>query len=388
MRFLLDGTVLQYPFSGIAKATLGLYAACKEVDPSTEVIVAHRAPLAALPTFPCVPVRVPIPTGDERWRQTAIPLVALSVGHDVIHFPWNGHVPRFLTRRAPVVATVNDVLPLDIPGYFPHPRDESAYRRRIQSDLDRADLVTTISNYSCKRIVEEFRVAEDPCVIHLGVSLSERPETPKPETPSTGHPTRETTPAVDQPFFLFSGGFDPRKRVELAIAAVCELWNLHQFRIPLVVVGEVRLYSPELKRQFLRGTHMGAVRALGYVSDASLRQLYSRAIAMIYPSRFEGFGLPPLEAMAEGCPVITCRATAIPEICGDAALYLDATNELDSLVETLNRLVSDETCRQALAQAGRLRARQFSWSTAAQTYLGAVHQRSGLYRREVGSLGS
>jgi alpha-1,3-rhamnosyl/mannosyltransferase len=385
LRFLLDGTVLQYPFSGIAKATLGLYAACKEVDPSTEVVVAHRAPLAALPSFACVPVRVPFPTGDARWRQTAIPLVALSVGHDVLHFPWNGHVPRFMARRAPVVATVNDVLPLDIPGYFPHPRDESAYRRRIQSDLNRADLVTTISHYSRRRIVEEFRVAADPCVILLGVSQSKTPETQEPESATMAHTSHANTPAEDQPFFLFSGGFDPRKRVELAIAAVCELWDLHQLRIPLVVVGEVRLYSPELERRFLRGTQMGAVRALGYVSDAKLRQLYSRATAMIYPSRFEGFGLPPLEAMAEGCPVITCRSTAIPEICGDAALYLDPTNELDSMVETLNRVATDEACRQALAEAGRLRARQFSWSTAAQTYLRAVHQIA--HRHEVGRLG-
>ncbi len=364
MRFLIDATVLQYPYSGIAKATLGLYAACRELDPSTQVVLAHRTGLASTPRFPTVSIRVPLPLADGRWRKLALPVLAQTVAHDFLHFPWNGHIPRFLRKTAPVVSSLMDVLPLDIPHHFPRPRDEEAYRRWIQTDLDRADLVLTISEYSRKRILDEFRVRHDPCVIPLGVYL-----------PDPSHqPQAAVAAPAGQPFFLFSGGFDPRKRVELAIAAVCDLWRDHGLRIPLLAAGTVQLYSDELTRVFREGTEMGAVKSVGYVSDAELRRLYVEATALIYPSRYEGFGLPPLEAMANGCPVVTCRETAIPEVCGEAALYLDPARERESLVEALALLASDPAQRGKLVELGRARAARFTWRSAAQIYLGALER--------------
>jgi alpha-1,3-rhamnosyl/mannosyltransferase len=263
-----------------------------------------------------------------------------------------------------------DVLPLDIPGHFPQPREEQAYRRRIQSDIDRADLVLTISEYSRRRIVEEFRVRHDPCVIPLGVYLPEMPG--RGALGASAPLERASGDTIERPFFLFAGGFDPRKRVELAVSAVCDSWRLHGLRIPLLVAGTVRLYSRELERALQEGREMGAVKTIGYVSDAQLQGLYAQATAMIYPSRFEGFGLPPLEAMANGCPVITCRETSIPEVCGEAALYLDLAREKASLVEALVLLATNELRRQEMIAAGRERATRFAWRSAAEIYLGAL----------------
>lgn len=292
-----------------------------------------------------------------------MPALARMVGHDILHFPWNGHVPHLLPGRSPAVVTLHDVLPLEIPDYFPSARDERAYRGRIQSDLDRADVVLTTTEYSRRRISEEFRIRQEPQVILWGVNSQ--------GTANETLPDRRPL-QIDAPFFLFSGGFDPRKRVELAISAVCELWRLHDLRIPLVVVGEVRLYSEELKRTFDIGSRLGAVRALGYVSEGDLVELYSRALAMVYPSRFEGFGLPPLEAMACGCPVVTCRATSIPEVCGNAVLYLDPADERGSLVDALTRIATNPDARRTLVDLGLARARQFSWPAAARRYLNIV----------------
>lgn len=113
---------------------------------------------------------------------------------------------------------------------------------------------------------------------------------------------------------------------------------------------------------------------LGYVSDDELAALYQQAWAFVFPSIYEGFGIPPLEAMQWGCPVVAARAASIPEVCGDAALYFDPRSAAD-LVQQLQRLVSDDPLRQQLGAAGRVRASQFSWQQAARQVV-AVCQRA------------
>jgi glycosyltransferase involved in cell wall biosynthesis len=111
------------------------------------------------------------------------------------------------------------------------------------------------------------------------------------------------------------------------------------------------------------------VRALGRVSDAELRALYEGALCLLFPSRYEGFGLPPLEAMWCGCPVIAGPAGAVPEVCGEAALYFDA-DEPGSLAGAVARLADDASLRAGLAALGRARAAEFSWEMAARRLLG------------------
>ncbi|HZH46108.1 MAG TPA: glycosyltransferase family 1 protein [Roseococcus sp.] len=113
----------------------------------------------------------------------------------------------------------------------------------------------------------------------------------------------------------------------------------------------------------------GEVCALGRVSDGELRALYDGALCLLFPSRYEGFGLPPLEAMWCGCPVLAGPAGAVPEVCGDAALYFDA-DEPGSLAALIGRLADDPSLRARLASAGRARAAEFSWEMAARRLLG------------------
>ena len=111
------------------------------------------------------------------------------------------------------------------------------------------------------------------------------------------------------------------------------------------------------------------LRPLGRVSDAELRALYEGALCLVFPSRYEGFGLPPVEAMWCGCPVIASRAGAVPEVCGDAALWFDAAQP-ESLGAAISRLADDTSLRESLVSAGRLRVRQFSWEQAARRLVG------------------
>ena len=169
--------------------------------------------------------------------------------------------------------------------------------------------------------------------------------------------------------------------IELAITVFCDLWRAGKLDVPLVVAGDVILYNDEIRRAVQLGGELGAVKTVGFVADDALGALYGRALGMVYPSRFEGFGLPPLEAMSHGCPVVTCRDTAIPEVCGDAAIYLDPAREPESLAEAVVLLASSDERRRDLGARGRARAAGFSWRRAAEPYLAALadlrHRRWG-----------
>ncbi|HEU5304812.1 MAG TPA: glycosyltransferase family 1 protein, partial [Gemmatimonadales bacterium] len=117
---------------------------------------------------------------------------------------------------------------------------------------------------------------------------------------------------------------------------------------------------------------VSAVQA-GYVSDSELRALYEGAACFVYPSRYEGFGLPPVEAMACGCPVIVSRSASLPEVCGDAALYVDA-DDPTQLAAAIRRVMCEEGLADRLRQRGRERVRQWSWDTTAATTLATVRE--------------
>jgi glycosyltransferase involved in cell wall biosynthesis len=110
---------------------------------------------------------------------------------------------------------------------------------------------------------------------------------------------------------------------------------------------------------------------LGRVSDAELRALYAHALCLVFPSRYEGFGLPPLEAMACGCPVVAARAGAVPEVCGEAALWFDPAAPA-TLREALLRLITQDGVREGLRDAGLIRAAGFTWERAARELLARI----------------
>jgi glycosyltransferase involved in cell wall biosynthesis len=138
--------------------------------------------------------------------------------------------------------------------------------------------------------------------------------------------------------------------------------------LTLAAVGAV---NPVVFRPAAADVKGAGAIVLGRVSDAELRALYEGALCLIFPSRYEGFGLPPLEAMACGCPVVTSRAGALPEVCGDAALYFDAADPR-SLTEALQRLLDEAGLAAEMRQRGLARADEFSWRRAAEVLLRTI----------------
>jgi alpha-1,3-rhamnosyl/mannosyltransferase len=358
MKLAIDGTVFQQPITGIAKGTGCLYEKCTELMQSLDVIVVHHKPLTCTfgPKIRSTQLARAVP--NVLWRSLVLPVYVSRLKPTFMHFPWNGFVPKHILGTR-VITTLHDVLPLLIPEYFPSRKAEQAYKNRVQADIDRSDLLLTISEFSKKEILRNFNWTVEPVVIHYAPTVPTSRVLP---TSSDGN---------NQDYFLYVGGYDKRKGIESLLRVFTKLHNEEKLRSKLLLAGSRLYYSQELKRLIDEGLRVKAIAELGYVPDAVLSELYANAKALIYPSKFEGFGLPPMEAMASGCPVLTTKCTSIPEICGDAVYYTDPDDE-EAFASSIIDLHNDQELRDKLAYRGLKQAGKFSWDEASRVFLDEI----------------
>jgi glycosyltransferase involved in cell wall biosynthesis len=358
MKIFVDGTVLEQPATGIAKSTLQLYKSCLELMPSLEVTVLHKRPIYADIPSEIRTLQIGSHISDGLWRLLILPGYVYKNRPDFVHFPWNGNVP-YLFDNSKVIVTINDVLPLIIPDYFKSAPDKRNYIKNMQKSINRSDLIFTISKYSKKEIIENFSVNVDIGVIYLASTVENE------YLDSYPHPGFR--------YFLYVGGYDPRKGLETLLKVFIRLHKEKSLKSKLVLTGSKNYYSSSFRSLVDEGVKLGIVIEKGYVTEEELAYLYSNAMALIYPSKYEGFGLPPLEAMSLGCPVVTTKFTSIPEVCGEAACYIDVDNELD-FARVLVELENNDKLRKKLETKGRIQASKFSWSTSAEIFLNKLNK--------------
>jgi glycosyltransferase involved in cell wall biosynthesis len=173
------------------------------------------------------------------------------------------------------------------------------------------------------------------------------------------------------PFVLAVGVLQPRKNLPRLIRAFGRV--AREAPHALALVGKPGWAHEELKRAVAASGLGSRVKFTGYVPDADLPVLYNAAELFVYPSLYEGFGLPPLEAMACGTPVVTANVTSLPEVVGDAALAVDPTDEL-ALADAIGRALTDEALRERLRTAGLAHAALFSWERTAALTLQVYHR--------------
>ncbi len=170
-----------------------------------------------------------------------------------------------------------------------------------------------------------------------------------------------------QPFLIYTGNVYPHKNIDLLIAAVAKHNFGKEVDLCLAIVCARSVFWERTNKKI---TDLGVedrVKMLGYVEDKELSKLYSLALALVHPSKMEGFGLTGLEAMGVGLPVISSNTTSLPEVYGDACLYFDPTSE-ESLIEAIEKIIKDSDLRIKLSKLGEIQAKKYSWSnTAKQT---------------------
>jgi len=286
----------------------------------------------------------------------------VPLGLDLLHYPVTVPIP---TTSLPRVTTVYDVQHHDMPHFFS--RAERAFRRWAYDGAARAaDLVLTTSAWSRERLVELLKLEPERVeVVHMGVDLERF--TPAPAAIDERLPAELRLP---DRFLVYPANLWPHKNHHRLIAALA---RTRDRELRLVLTG--RDYG-RLEALMAEASSLGVrdrVLHLGYVERDALPALYRLAEAMVFPSLYEGFGSPPLEAMACGCPVAASPRGSLAEVCGGAALGIEPEST-ESIVTAIDRLSADGALHERLATAGLERARSFSWRTAAERHT-AIYER-------------
>ena len=230
--------------------------------------------------------------------------------------------------------------------------------------LERADHVLTDASYVRQEIVEEFGIAPERIT---SVPLGSR-EIFHPRSAEECRQVLEDHGLDYRGFVLCVGTLEPRKNLELVIRAYSGLPEHFRRRHPLVMVGMKGWLTSKVESLMQPMVASGEVRLLGFTSDEDLAVLYAAANTLVYPSLYEGFGLPPLEAMASGTPVIVSDRSTLPEVVGSAGVQIAADDEA-GLREALRRFDEDSLFWQQRADASLAQAVQFSWERCAQETL-------------------
>jgi glycosyltransferase involved in cell wall biosynthesis len=296
---------------------------------------------------------------DERWEQLVLPEVVAGLGPDAYYAP-TGVLPA--VKTCPQVVTIHDVGVVDEPGFYP----SALWRylsKWIAAAARQADSVITVSERSKTGICRAYGLAESKVrVTPLAADDIFEPATDREQWRQVlgGY-------GVNGPYLLSVGALEPNKNLKAVVEAYQLAGGAARLGQPLVLVGGAGGAAAELDRLVARMGIRGDVVFTGYVPREHLPALYAGATCFVWASLYEGFGLPPLEAMACGVPVISSDRTAMPEVLGDAALLVDPTRP-QAIADALAAVVSNTDARERLRQAGLRRAAGFSWQrTAAQT---------------------
>lgn len=307
------------------------------------------------PNFGKQILRVPdrdLPGKRWAWSNLVLPAYFALRPCDVYHLPADSQLPR--TRRVRTIITIHDLRGMyDIPGDMP--QDVEGFRR----SAERADRVVTVSEFTRRDVIEHFGVPPARVrTVHVGMDRPGGPADPA----RLAALRREL--GIDRPYVL-ALGVTPRKNVERILQA----WQRFRGRgeHALVLAGHLAdAWWTRKYRAMIRCRGLGDDVVLpGSVSNEQLDLLYTGAHAFLFPSLCEGFGIPVLEAQARGAPVITSDSSALPEVAGDGALFVDA-RDVDSIVAALERLTADEPLRRQLICAGTRNIERFSWDRMAR----------------------
>jgi glycosyltransferase involved in cell wall biosynthesis len=286
-------------------------------------------------------------------EQITLPLDLWRTRADVFHAP---HYVFSPFTPCPTVVTIHDCIHLRFPEYLPHRAAHLYARFFLRLAAHRARRVLTVSEASKRDILHYLQVPESKVEV-IPNALDERFET----APSEADITRvRERYLLNSPFVLYTGNIKPHKNLDRLIEAFALLRRREFDNVKLLIIGDEISKYPNLRRLVHRHQLHQHVRFLGFVPDATLAVLYRLASVFVFPSLYEGFGLPPLEAMASGTPVISSNSSSLPEVVGDAAILIDPLNP-QAIADAMARVLGDGELRSELIRRGHERVKAFSW---------------------------
>jgi glycosyltransferase involved in cell wall biosynthesis len=289
------------------------------------------------------------------WEQIVLPHY-LKKANNPLLVNLGNTAPLFYKKQ---IITIFDLSFLRNPEWFSR-KFYYYYRFLIPKIANKALKIITISEFSKKEIVRLLNVPEQKIqVIYCGANTKFR-----------GNITPGEPRLIEPKNYILSvSSLEPRKNITNLILAFKKmaLSDVH-----LVLVGSRASVFANNELKDLTQLQKNII-FIGYLSDDQLARLYNNAKLFVYPTFYEGFGLPPLEAMACGCPVVVSNTASLPEVCGDAAYYVDPYN-VESIAEGMHKMLTDEALRQSLIKKGLERAKLFSWEKSAKKYIEVIEE--------------
>lgn len=361
MRIAIDARCLTGAYTGDRTYWLGLLRGLSTLQHEHEVLLYTHIPITdkSLPDDPRLHRRV-VPAGNLRWWSWQLfPDAANRDGANVAHVQYT--VPSRL--KMPVVTTVHDISFRLMPRCFPL-KHRLLLNLTVPPSMRRAARVVTVSESSRQDILRVYRLPEHK-VVAVPNAADERLQ-PVEREQAAGY-LREHY-GLDTPFVLMVGVLQPRKNLPLAVQAFAQAVLTNNLPHRLVIVGKAGWGMEKLRESIVHWQVQEKVVFTGYVPDEHLPWFYSAADALLYPSLYEGFGLPPLEAMQCGTPVLASDIAVMHEVVGDAGMLLSPTDPV-VWTQALHAVLLNSQTREQMRQRGLNRARQFSWTESARKTL-------------------
>ena len=298
-----------------------------------------------------------LPSRIQKWGADVL-VSALTIG------PARGDTP--------FVSTVHDLTPLTHPQWHAA-RTLVGFVPLWERTVERASRFVCVSHTTARELVERY--PETASRVRVAPNGVDTEYFCPADDPAARRRTRQRY-AAGRPFLLYLGTLEPRKNVEALVVACERLWGRRRSRPDLVLAGGAGWKTASLHRRIARSAYRDKIHVAGYAARDAARDLYRAAEAFAYPSLAEGFGLPILEAMACGTPVVASTADALLEVGGDAALYVPP-RDVEALSRAIERALEDGPLRETLAAAGPRRAALFRWDAAAETTAAALAEAAG-----------
>jgi glycosyltransferase involved in cell wall biosynthesis len=364
MHVAIDARLAHYTAGGIVHHTLNLARALAEAAPSDCLTllrsIKQRGGLPRARNLRSTPLLTP---PHHRFEQIALPLELARVRPDLLHCP--DFIPPF-RRTCPAVVTVHDV------AYVRYPENLTAesrrYYRQVRRAIESAERTIVVSAATARDLAELLGVGTERVrVVQNGLDPAFR--APPDLAAQAGVQSRWS---LDRPYILYLGTLEPRKDIPTLLQAFAAVRRQHPDLLLALVGRRGWLYEPIFDFIDTLGLH-AAVRIIEDAADADLPPLFDGAVAFAFPSLYEGFGLPALEALARGVPSIVADTSSLPEVVGDAALRFPPGDDA-ALAAGLLCLLEDDALRSELRARGPVQAAGFTWERAAEQTLAVYHE--------------
>lgn len=356
MRIGIDARPLSYQLTGIGVYLKHLLDEIQKIDNKNRYYLISNGPINCEinnPKWSKIEGNFTTKLVSTLWLQLKAPLIVSKLNIDLFWGPRH-QLPVFLSSSMKTVLTVHDIVHRLYPETMALP-NLLTERLLMRWSLLRSDFILTDSQSTASGIKKFYRVDSNKIdTIHPGV----------PFFPGNSTVNADLNDLFPSKYFLFVGTLDPRKNFERVFRAF-EMIRPEKHGVHLLIVGaegwKNRAFHKRIKTHSLKGY----IHLTGYVPRDKLGSLYKKALCLLFPSLYEGFGFPILEAMSCGTPVITSNASSMPEVAGDAALLVDPYN-VNALAEAMHDIMKSEDLRKRLMVKGSERIRLFSWEHCAE----------------------